>query len=212
MKRPARKAFDPRSEGSTSRLQALTDGFFAVAMTLLVLDLSAGTVSQPVTAVLRESWPHLLLFFDGMLVLGALWFGHRNAFEYIRRTDHPHTWLTLAMLAFVAVVPWTTALVAQHRHSPLAITVYTANLIMVTALDAAAWFYATGRPQLTEKMSARVIEVSRVMSAVPVAGFILATGLAWLSTWAALVLVALLPLLPISGISYRLQYRLGNET
>jgi hypothetical protein len=53
-----------------------------------------------------------------MLVLGALWFGHRNAFEYIRRTDHPHTWLTLAMLAFVAVVPWTTALVAQHRHSP----------------------------------------------------------------------------------------------
>ena len=167
MSRPARKAFDPRSEGSTSRLQTLADGFFAVAMTLLVLDLSAGTMKQPVTDVLKESWPHLLLFFDGMLVLGALWFGHRNAFEYIRRTDHPHTWLTLAMLAFVAVVPWTTALVAQHRHSPLAITVYTANL---------------------------------------------ATGLAWLSTWAALALVALLPLLPISGISYRVQYRLGNET
>jgi hypothetical protein len=72
------------------------------------------------------------------------------------------------MLAFVAVVPWTTALVAQHRHSPLAIT--------------------------------------------PVAGFVLDTGLAWLSTWAALVLVALLPLLPISGLSYRVQYRLGQET
>jgi uncharacterized membrane protein len=37
--------------------------------------------------------------------------GHRNAFEYIRRTDHPHTWLTLAMLAFAAIMPWTTALV-----------------------------------------------------------------------------------------------------
>jgi hypothetical protein len=50
------------------------------------------------------------------------------------------------------------------------------------------------------------------MSVVPVAGFVLATGLAWLSTWAALVLVALLPLLPISGLSYRVPYRLGQET
>ncbi|MEP7022638.1 MAG: TMEM175 family protein [Actinomycetota bacterium] len=211
MSRPARKAFDPRSEGSTSRLQTLADGFFAVAMTLLVLDLSTGETGRPVTEVLRDAWPHLLLFFDGMLVLGALWFGHRNAFEYIRRTDHPHTWLTLAMLAFVALVPWTTALVARHFHEPLAITVYAANLAIVTALDGAAWFYATARPQLTERLTPRLIEVSRLMSAVPVVGFVLVSGLAWLSTWAALAIVAALPLLPITGISYRMQYRLGNR-
>jgi uncharacterized membrane protein len=210
-RRQARKAFDPRSEGSTSRLQTLVDGFFAVAMTLLVLDLSTEATSGHVKDVLVDAWPHLLLFFDGMLVLGALWFGNRNAFEYIRRTDHPHTWLTLAMLAFVALVPWTTALVARHLHEPLAITVYTANLVIVTALDAAAWFYATGRPQLIEKMSPRVIEISRLMSVVPVAGMALATGLAWLSTWTALAIVALLPLLPISGFSYRVQYRLSNS-
>ena len=48
-----------------------------------------------------------LLYFLSMLELGALWFGHRNAFEYIRRTDHPHTWLSLAMLTLIPLRPWT---------------------------------------------------------------------------------------------------------
>jgi uncharacterized membrane protein len=210
--RPARKqGFHPRSEGSIDRLQALSDGFFAVAMTLLVLDLSSGEgTSQPVSGVLHGTLPHLLLYFDSMLVLGALWFGHRNAFEFVRRTDHPHTWLTLAMLAFVALVPWTTALVAQHIHEPLAITVYTANLAIVTALDAAAWWYATGRPQLATGMTPRLVRVSRLLGCVPVAGFVLATGLTWLSTWAALAVVVALPLLPVTGVSYRVQHRLSR--
>ena len=204
--------FHPRSEGSTGRLQALADGFFAVAMTLLVLDLSTGEgTGLPVSAVLRGAWPHLLLYFDSMLVLGALWFGHRNAFEFVRRTDHPHTWLTLAMLAFVALVPWTTALVAQHLRDPLAVTAYTVNLILVTAFDAAAWLYATGRSGLAQGMTPRLVWISRVLACVPVAGFVLATGLTWLSTWAALALVVALPLIPITGVSYRVQYRLSRQ-
>lgn len=110
-----------------------------------------------------------------------------------------------------ALVPWTTALVARHLHEPLAITVCTANLAGVTALDAAAWFYATSRPQLTERMTPRLIQVSRVMAVVPAVGFVLACGLARVSIRAGLALVVALPLLPITGISYRLQYRFGDQ-
>lgn len=143
----------PRSEGGTQRLQALSDGVFAIAMTLLVLDLSTGGGHEPVAAILRGQATHLLLYAESMVVLGVVWFGHRNAFEYVRRTDHVHTWLNLGLLATVALVPWTTGLVAGHLLDPLALTVYNASLLLVTALD------------------------------------------------------VLLPLLPISGLSYRLQYR-----
>ena len=209
MSRRAELRSHPRSEGTTGRLQALTDGFFAVAMTLLVLNLP-NDLHEPTSAALRHALPHLLLYFDSMLVLGVLWFGNRNAFEYVERTDHPHTWLSLGVLAFIALVPWTTGLAASRLHDPLAVTIYTVNLVIITALDAASWLYATGPGNLTARMTPEFTRVSRLLTAIPVTGLVLATGLAWASTWAALAVVVALPLLPISGLSYRLQHRLST--
>jgi uncharacterized membrane protein len=143
------------------------------------------------------------------VALGALWFGHRNAFEYIRRTDHPHTWLSLAMLAFVPLVPWTVSLLALHIRDPLAVTAYNANLVALTGLDAATWWYATKPGGLAGTLPGNLKQVSRELALIPPAGFLVATGLAWLSTWVALAIDVALPLLPITGISYRLQYQLS---
>ena len=205
-----RRDVTPRSEGSTRRLEALADGFFAIAMTLLVLDLSTGEPGESVTAVLRGEVTHLLLYFDSLLALGVLWFGHRNAFTFVHRTDHPHTWLNLAMLGFVGLVPWTTSLAAQHLHDPLAVSVYNANLVVVTLLEALTWRYATRRGQLATGLSEGARQVSRRLVFLPVVGFTVALGLAWVNTWAALALDAALPLLPVFGITYRLQYRLSR--
>jgi uncharacterized membrane protein len=210
MSRRAELRSHPRSEGTTGRLQALTDGFFAVAMTLLVLNLPVGARGDSTSAVMGQAWPHLLLYFDSVLVLGVLWFGNRNAFEYVERTDHPHTWLSLGVLAFVALVPWTTGLAASHLHDPLAITIYTVNLLIATMFDAATWLYATGRGRLIARMTPEFTTVSRRLTAVPVGGMALATGLAWASTWAGLAIVVTLPLLAISGLTYRLQHRLNT--
>jgi uncharacterized membrane protein len=180
-------------------------------MTLLVLDLSADQPGETTaTAALRAAWPHLLLYFDSMLILGALWFGNRNAFEFVRRTDHPHTWLSLGELAFVALVPWTTTLVALHVHAPVAVAAYTGNLAVITWLDAATWMYATGRSGLATGMTPRLTRVSRGLACVPAAGFTVAAGAAWLSTWAGLVIAVTLPLIPLTGMSYRLQYYLSR--
>ncbi len=162
------------------------------------------------SAVLSQAWPHLLLYFDSVLVLGVLWFGNRNAFEYVERTDHPHTWLSLGVLAFVALVPWTTGLAASHLHDPLAVTIYTVNLLIATVFDAATWLYATGRGRLTARLTPEFTTVSRRLTAVPVGGLALATGLAWASTWAGLAIVVTLPLLAISGLTYRVQHRLST--
>ncbi|HEY2552602.1 MAG TPA: TMEM175 family protein [Streptosporangiaceae bacterium] len=212
MSQPGPRTSDPLSKGGVGRLQALADGIFAVAMTLLVLNLPTGAgTDKQVSGVLSDALPHLLLYFASILMLGALWFSHRNAFEYFRRTDHPHTWLNLIMLTFVALVPWTTALVAQHVHEPLAVTVYAANLGIVTALDAAAWRYATGPAALTEELTPRFVAVSRLLTVVPVAGSVVAIGVCWLSTWAGLAVIVALALLPVTGVSYRVQHRLSSQ-
>lgn len=200
----------PRSEGGTHRLQALADGIFAIAMTLLVLDLPTSTHGGSTGDVLRTALPHLLLYVDSMMVLGVLWFGHRNAYEYVRRTDHPHTWLSLALLALVALVPWSTGLVAAHRDAP-AVSVYNVNLLLVVLLDASTWWYATGPAALVTDLPARMVRVSRLLTLVPVAGFVIAIGLGWLTPWAALGLDIALPLLAITGVTYRLQYRLTRR-
>src|SRR5579859_1598569 len=135
-------AAHPRSEGSTTRLQALADGVFAVAMTVLALGLPSEFGTGSAADTLRHSLPHLLLYFVSMLGLGALWFGHRNTYEYVQRTDHPHTWLSLAELAFLPLVPWTVSVLAHHVTDPVALTAYNANLAIICWLDAAAWRYA----------------------------------------------------------------------
>lgn len=203
---------NPRSEGSTGRLQALADGVFAVAMTILALGLPDGAgTGRPVADVLRAGLPHLLLYFVSMLGLGALWFGHRNTYEYVLRTDHPHTWLSLATLAFIPLVPWTVSVLAQHVTDPLALTAYNANLAIIATLDAAAWWYAIDGSRLTDRLPAAFARVSTRLAAVPAIGFLLAIGLAWLWAPVALAVDIALPLLPVTGLSYRLQYRLSRR-
>src|SRR5581483_12067407 len=107
---------------------------------------------------------------------------------------------------------WTTALVAHHIRSPLAITAYTVNLALATGFDGAAWLYATGRARLATGMTPRFLRVSRWLSGFPPVGLLVATGLAWLNSWAGLALLVALAILPITGASYRVQYRLTHET
>lgn len=199
----------PRSEGTTSRLQALADGVFAVAMTVLALGLPEST-GHSAADTLRGSLPHLLLYFVSMLGLGALWFGHRNTYEYVRRTDHPHTWLSLAELAFIPLVPWTVSVLAHHLTDPAALTAYNANLAIICWFGAAAWWYAIDDGRLTGPLPRGFSQVSTRLALVPAVGFTLVTGIAWLSGQAALVFDVLLPLLPVTGLSYRLQYRLSK--
>lgn len=207
---PKQQRVHPRSEGSTNRLQALADGVFAVAMTVLALGLP-DQAGHSAADTLRHSLPHLLLYFVSMLGLGALWFGHRNTYEYVKRTDHPHTWLSLAELAFIPLVPWTVSVLAHHVTDPAALAAYNANIAVICWLDAAAWWYAVSGGRLTGPLPAGFAAVSTRLALVPAIGFTLVVGIGWLSGAAALVFDALLPLLPVTGLSYRLQYRFSRS-
>jgi uncharacterized membrane protein len=108
----------PEENPTPARLEGLSDGVFAIIITLLVLDLRVPPVDslhgQSLGEALRHQWPVYLAFVLSFLQVGVVWANHHTMFHYIRRTDHLLKVLNLLFLLSVAVLPFTTALLAEY--------------------------------------------------------------------------------------------------
>jgi uncharacterized membrane protein len=207
----AEQDLHPRLEGERQRIQSLTDGVFAIAMTILVLELKPPRVAPSgLGPSLRGLVGLLLVYFLTFLVLGGMWFRHRMEFVYIRHVDHPLAWLNLGMLGFVALVPWSASLVGQQPGAHLTVIIYNVNLAAATLLQQLGWLYATGRGHLTGAMPAKLVKWSRLVGLLPVADYLVAVPVSLASPAVALGLDLLTPLAYIGGLLYRLLYRLSR--
>src|SRR5579864_3823202 len=98
---------------STARLEAFSDGVFAVAATLLVLNLGlsgGGTLAHQ----LGHEWPHYATYVVSFLTIGIIWMNHHAQFDRIARADRTLMVLNLVLLMFVTVIPFPTGLLAGH--------------------------------------------------------------------------------------------------
>ena len=99
----------------TGRMEAFSDGIFAIAMTLLVLELhvpalaATGSAGELAKALLLM-WPKFAGYGGSFLILGVLWIGHHNQFHYIRRVDRPFLWINIFFFMCVGFMPYCTAL------------------------------------------------------------------------------------------------------
>jgi uncharacterized membrane protein len=132
---------------SIERLAALSDGVFAVAMTLLVLDLHAPAAEAihgeaDLWAALLALAPRLLIYMLSFPTLGIFWVGQQTQLNFLAQGDRHLTWLHLAFLFAVAVMPFSTALMAEFIAYRIALLVYWANLALFGVLLFATWRYA----------------------------------------------------------------------
>jgi uncharacterized membrane protein len=100
----------------TSRLEAFSDGVFAVAITLLVLDLSVPGGDE-LWHQLKEEWPQFASFFVSFWVIGIIWVNHHGLLDHLKRIDRPVLYLNLLVLMTVVFIPFSTALMADHLKS-----------------------------------------------------------------------------------------------
>lgn len=181
-----------------SRIEALSDGIFAVAMTLLVLDIKPPAVIQA-AAVPRELlalWPRFLSYAVSFLMLGIYWVGQHNQFHLIRRADRTLLWINLVFLMAISFVPFSTALLSAYPLQPSAQTVYGGNLIAIGMILLWHWSYATHRhrlvdPELDDRMIRSVIRRILIGPAL----FTLAIASSSFSAVASLVLYVVAPLI-----------------
>lgn len=141
---------DERAEEGLGRILALSDGVFAIAMTLLVLEIAvpATTGDAGLPKALLELWPRYLAYALSFLVIARFWMIHRLAFRLIARDDAVLVWLNLLLLIFVAFLPFPTAVLGDHRGSPAAAVLYAISVGLASTASAAYWWYASGRGKL----------------------------------------------------------------
>jgi uncharacterized membrane protein len=100
----------------TNRLEAFSDGVFAVAITLLVLDINVPG-GEHLWHQLKDEWPSFASFFVSFWVIGIIWVNHHGLLDHLKRTDRPVLYLNLLVLMTVVFIPFSTALMADHLKS-----------------------------------------------------------------------------------------------
>jgi len=134
-------------EKETGRVEAFSDGVFAIAITLLVLDLKTPHGDETTLArQLLQQWPSYVAFLTSFGTIGIMWLNHHRLFSLMHRVDHTLLVLNGLLLLGVTVTPFPTSLVAEqwgHPGAKLAAGVYSGIFVVIAIFFNALWRYAS---------------------------------------------------------------------
>lgn len=170
---------------SKHRLDAITDGIFAVAMTLLVIELKIPETAHITDATqLAQALAHLLPKFFGwvisFLVLALFWWGHHRAFHFVRVVDGKLVFINILFLAFVSFMPFASALSGEYGGFFLSQLVYSGNMLTISLLALWMWRYLHHNPQLCHPpMPELAWRLARLRTLMLAAISLIAVGIAW---------------------------------
>ena len=175
-------------------MEAFSDGVFAIAITLLVLDLHVPEVGDGSLAhALARQWPSDASYAVSFLTIGILWINHHGLMRHIERCDRPLLCLNIFLLMMVAVLPYPTALISHYARSSNAATAavaYGSVMVTMALLFNAIWHYAIRAGLLAAGADPREVSgITRSYLPGPVL-YLTGTLLAFVSADASLVMYA----------------------
>jgi len=179
---------------SKARLEAFSDGVFAVAITLLVLEIAVPGEHGDLAHQVGQLWPSFAGYLVSFATIGIIWVNHHTMIVQFQRLDRATLFLNLNLLLWVVLIPWSTALIAEHLRDTgsdehFAAAVYAANFFVMGLSFFALWFHATRVPLLdVDDRTARNLVRRNVVGQ---SAYAVAFALAWLSAEACLVVCAL---------------------
>lgn len=184
---------------SSKRLESLTDGIFAFAMTLLVVFIDLPNKSKVITSQQFHSYfvgqiPEIISYAIAFILLANFWTIHHQQSQIISRTDKKHTWINFLILLFIVLVPFTSAFVGDYSHDWLTLALFGLNLFIVSLLFYLNWSYAVScQDKLIDKEFSKeeITATSRRLMIVPIVsllGVIFAFILPGLSTFVYLLI------------------------
>ncbi len=121
-----------------NRLENFSDGVFAIAVTLLILNVHIPNTKDLVNHQLNHALfgilPHLVTFAFSFLVIGVFWVSHHRIFSFVRIADSTLLWLNILYLLFIAIIPLTAAILSENPFLPSAILLYTITLLIIALM------------------------------------------------------------------------------
>jgi len=204
----------PRRIPGTARVEAFTDGVVAIIITLLIFevrlpDVPKNASNDDMIGAFITIWPKLASFAVSFVTVAIYWVNHHSFFSGITHTDWKLLWANNLLLFWLAIVPFTTAVLGDHVGQPIAVAAYALNLGLAGASFTLMGYYVLFKGRLVDSRiseAARRIEVKRsvigsclYLAAAPI-------GLAW-PALSLFLFVAI----PIAFIVPGLFGRIGGE-
>jgi uncharacterized membrane protein len=155
---------------SVERLAALSDGVFAVAMTLLVLDLRVPAMEAMHSE--HDLWhglvalsPRLLMYMMSFMTLGIFWIGQQTQLNHLTRSDRSLSWIHILFLFMVSITPFSTTLLAEFPEYRIALVAYWVNILLLGSTLYFSWVCAMGTglvkddlpPEITVAIKRRIV-------------------------------------------------------
>jgi uncharacterized membrane protein len=145
---------------SKGRFEAFSDGVFAIAITLLVLEIhlpnEATLTNSGVQHYLSHLWPQLLTYVTSFATIGIIWLNHHSAFECVKRVDRTTLMLNLLLLLSVCFIPFPTALLAKYGPLPSSTVLYGATLTAMATFFGLVWVHAVHQQRRTDTTAPRL--------------------------------------------------------
>ncbi len=180
------------------RLVFFSDAVFAVALTLLVLDLSLpdGVAAGRLPAALGALWPGMLALLISFFVISFFWRAHHRVFHLIERYDRWLIGLNFLFLLGIVLQPFSTELISRYGTERLAVTLYAGLLAVTGLLLTVIWVYATAKGLLGDAtLDAELTRFYTLRTLIPSLLFLVSAGLAliWPPLWIPWLWLLILP-------------------
>jgi uncharacterized membrane protein len=187
---PRRKPI-ARGDEEFGRVLAFSDGLFAIAMTLLVVGIAVPELSNPDE---RELWDALadmeaayVSFFISFVVIGRYWIAHHQFFRLLSKLDYGLIWINMIYLAFVAFLPFPTALLGTYFENPVSVAAYAVSIALVSGFEVLLLRHAHRHHLLERQLPEDVYRWGLLLSSTPVLFFLGSIPIAFASTTVAVL-------------------------
>lgn len=178
-----------------TRIAQFSDGVFAIAVTLLALEIRIpaipeALVASRLTPAILALLPRVLVYVLTFMNISVMWISHHRAFTHIHRYDTPLLWMNAFFLMLVAFLPVASSTLGAYPTRPAAVVFYGAVLLAVTLGELQIWLYATSRRRLVDpEIDPRVVRYITLRALFPAVVFALAIPVAFFAPAAAEVMM-----------------------
>jgi uncharacterized membrane protein len=200
---------------SLDRILGISDGVFAFAITLLVLDLfvpvlSSGATSADLGQALSKESVSFVSFFLSFLIAAVWWNAHNRNFGFLRKADFRLGWLNLLFLLWIALLPFFTKILNQYANLQLAVVLYAFDQFGAGFFMTLSWWYSSRNHRLVDKtLEGKTIKYITLRNAVAPLSFIISMGLSFFG--ALVAFISWFGMVPALILMHRLERKTNHK-
>lgn len=198
---------------NNDRLKLFSDGVFAIAITILVLEIKIPEIAENLVAteLPKELWhlvPKILSNIISFIILGIYWIAHHNIFMHIIRHDHIMLWLNTLFLMCIASLPFPTGLLGHYPNQQISVAIYAGTLLVTGIVLDILWWYATTHRLVDDEIDANFIAFVHRYNRIAPALYLLSIVISFLSlTLAKFIFIVVAVIYIVPNTLYRSHYR-----